>query len=175
MFRDAARLLRPGGRLAISDIVTEVQLPQSIVCNATLWADSIGGAAQQDDRELIETAGLRVAAVEDNPGVSDRFGQCTGRQPEIRRETRVDSGVEAPSVRQDRWASRSANGMRRRTHNVTVSHRHLSRMATAGLGISGFAIGYLPIATGIAAGLTGVRSILGAFSHDNAHWRSGPE
>ena len=68
VFRDAARLLKPGGRLAISDIVTEVQLPQSIVCNSTLWAACIGGAAQQDNYfELIETAGLRVAAVEDNP------------------------------------------------------------------------------------------------------------
>lgn len=68
VFREAARLLKPGGRLAISDIVTEVQLPQNIVCNATLWAACIGGAAQQDNyRKLIETAGLRVVAEEDNP------------------------------------------------------------------------------------------------------------
>lgn len=49
----------------------------------------------------------------------------------------------------------------------------LSGMATAGLGLMGFAICYLPIATGIAAGLTGILSILAAFSHDNAHWLSG--
>lgn len=48
VFREAARLLKPGGRLAISDIVTEVQLPENIVCNSTLWAACIGGAAQQD-------------------------------------------------------------------------------------------------------------------------------
>src|SRR5262249_19242204 len=42
VFREAARLLRSGGRLAISDIVTEVQLPEGIVCNSTLWAACIG-------------------------------------------------------------------------------------------------------------------------------------
>jgi SAM-dependent methyltransferase len=67
VFREVARLLKPGGRLAISDIVTETQLPESIVCSSTLWAACIGGAAQQDDyRGLIEDAGLHVAAIVDN-------------------------------------------------------------------------------------------------------------
>ena len=85
VFREAYRLLKSGGRLAISDIVTEVQLPETIVCNSTLWAACIGGAAQQDNyRSQIEAAGLRVAAVEDNPayqfisdnarGASRKFG-----------------------------------------------------------------------------------------------------
>jgi len=68
VFREAARLLKPGGRLAISDIVTEAQLPESIVCNSTLWAACIGGAAQQDDyRGQIEAAGLEVVKLEHNP------------------------------------------------------------------------------------------------------------
>ena len=68
VFREAARLLKSGGRFAISDIVTEVQLPESIVCNSTLWAACIGGAAQQDKyRSEIEAAGLRVLTVQDNP------------------------------------------------------------------------------------------------------------
>jgi ubiquinone/menaquinone biosynthesis C-methylase UbiE len=68
VFGEAARLLKPGGRFAISDIVTEQQLPEGIVCNADLWAACIGGAAQQDDyRALIEAAGLRVQTTEDNP------------------------------------------------------------------------------------------------------------
>ncbi|HRP95098.1 MAG TPA: methyltransferase domain-containing protein [Rhodocyclaceae bacterium] len=68
VFREAARLLRRGGRLAISDIVTEVALPEGIVCNPTLWAACIGGAAQQDHyRAQIEAAGLRVQTLRDNP------------------------------------------------------------------------------------------------------------
>jgi SAM-dependent methyltransferase len=41
VFREAARLLKPGGRMALSDIVTEVKLHEGITCNATLWAACI--------------------------------------------------------------------------------------------------------------------------------------
>lgn len=85
VFREASRLLSSGGRLAISDIVTEVQLPETIVCNSTLWAACIGGAAQQDNyRRMIERAGLHLSHVADNPqyqfisdnarGASKKFG-----------------------------------------------------------------------------------------------------
>ena len=85
VFREAARLLKSGGRLALSDIVTEVQLPDNIVCNSTLWAACIGGASQQNNyHSQIEAAGLRVIKVEDNPqyqfisdnakGASKKFG-----------------------------------------------------------------------------------------------------
>lgn len=68
VFAEAARVLRPGGRLAIADIVTERQLTEAIVCNADLWASCIGGAAQQDTyRRAIEQAGLQVAEVRPNP------------------------------------------------------------------------------------------------------------
>ena len=68
VFAEAARVLRPGGRLAISDIVSEQQLKESIVCDADLWASCIGGAAQQDAyREAIEGAGLRIEEIKQNP------------------------------------------------------------------------------------------------------------
>jgi len=68
VFREAARLLKRGGRLALSDIVTESQLPEGITCNATLWAACIGGAMQVGDYvAAIESAGLRVRTVRDNP------------------------------------------------------------------------------------------------------------
>ena len=85
VFSEAARLLKSGGRFAISDIVTEVQLPETIVCNSTLWAACIGGAAQQDNyRSQIAAAGMKVVTVQDNPtyqfisdnarGASKKFG-----------------------------------------------------------------------------------------------------
>ena len=68
VFAEIARVLRPGGRMAIADIVTELQLSDDIVCNSSLWAACIGGAAQiHSYLGMIETSGLTVAVVEDNP------------------------------------------------------------------------------------------------------------
>lgn len=67
VFAEAARVLRPGGRLAIADIVTTQQLTEAIVSNADLWASCIGGAAQQDAyRDLIEAADLTIKATRVN-------------------------------------------------------------------------------------------------------------
>jgi arsenite methyltransferase len=82
VFAEAARALRPGGRFAIADIVSEQQLKESIVCDADLWASCIGGAAQQDAyREGIEAAGLRIAEVRPNPYqfISQRARDATAK------------------------------------------------------------------------------------------------
>lgn len=68
VFRAAARVLAPGGRLALADIVTEAPLTEAITCDAELWASCIGGATQIDAyRSSIEAAGLRVESMHDNP------------------------------------------------------------------------------------------------------------
>lgn len=67
VFSEVARVLKPKGRMAIADIVTDKQLPENITCNSTLWAACIGGASQQDDyRNAIEKPGMEVQYVKTN-------------------------------------------------------------------------------------------------------------
>ena len=71
VFKEIARVLKPKGRMVISDIVTETQLPENVVCNSTLWAACIGGAAQQDSyRASIENAGMEILYVRNNDAYS---------------------------------------------------------------------------------------------------------
>jgi hypothetical protein len=61
-------VLRPGGRLALADIVTERQIAASTACQADLWAACIAGASQADRYlEDIAAAGLEPQIVQDNP------------------------------------------------------------------------------------------------------------
>jgi arsenite methyltransferase len=75
VFRAAAAVLRPGGRLAIADIVSARHLPEGVTCDASLWAACIGGAAQRDDYlDAIRNAGFDISVVRDNDYrfISDR-------------------------------------------------------------------------------------------------------
>src|SRR5215212_1509276 len=68
VFAAVAKALRPGGRLALADIVSTEQLPEGVTCDASLWAACIGGAMQRDGyRDAIERAGLQIVVWRENP------------------------------------------------------------------------------------------------------------
>lgn len=76
VFQEAYRALKPGGRLTVSDIVSERALPEEIKNDPDAWAGCIAGALEkQDYLEKIEKAGF-----EDVQVISSREFYIEGRE-----------------------------------------------------------------------------------------------
>lgn len=59
VFQEAYRVLKPGGKFAVSDIVTSGNLPEHIIKDLSAWASCIGGALNIEDITChLEKAGF---------------------------------------------------------------------------------------------------------------------
>ena len=63
-FKEACRVLKPGGRMFVSDIVTRGELPEEIKRSFEAWAGCVAGAMErQEYLDTIKKAGFRDIAV----------------------------------------------------------------------------------------------------------------
>lgn len=65
VLREAYRVLKPGGRLAVSDIVIRGEVPADIRKSMELWVGCIAGALQENEyRQKLQAAGFQSIDVE---------------------------------------------------------------------------------------------------------------
>ncbi len=65
VLREAFRVLRPGGRLAVSDVVTRGEMPPEIRKSVLLWVGCIAGALEENEyRDKLVGAGFQQVEIE---------------------------------------------------------------------------------------------------------------
>jgi SAM-dependent methyltransferase len=103
VLHEAARVLRPGGRFAVSDIVVRGPVPGEMRRSMELWIGCVAGALEEDEyRTLLEEAGFvdvdveptRIYRAEDAEG----FLREAGLDPDSAAEA-VDGKIMAAFVR----------------------------------------------------------------------------
>jgi SAM-dependent methyltransferase len=65
VLREAFRVLRPGGRFAVSDVVTRGAIPAEIRKNVLLWVGCVAGALDENEyRTKLAAAGFEAIGIE---------------------------------------------------------------------------------------------------------------
>jgi len=65
VIREAHRVLNPGGRFAVSDVVLRGNLPEPVLRSVGLWTACISGALHEDEyRRLLTAAGFSDVSIE---------------------------------------------------------------------------------------------------------------
>ena len=82
VLREAFRVLKPGGRFAVSDVVTRGTVPEQVRRDMLLWVGCIAGALDEDEyRTKLKAAGFEAIGIEPTRvyRVEDARGSLSGK------------------------------------------------------------------------------------------------
>ena len=72
VFQEISRVLKPGGRALISDLVSEEELPEELKQDAQAWSECLGGVLQKEEYlDTIRSAGFDEIEIVDQSVYSD--------------------------------------------------------------------------------------------------------
>jgi SAM-dependent methyltransferase len=127
VFREAFRVLKPGGKLAVSDIVTDGQLPQAVKDNLSAWAECVGGALDVKDYiSAIEAAGftdVKLKPVYFDRGTVDSVMEQVGMDANIERVVAVKDGGEPGIVELGELEDVSVDSLSKTVFSAKISAR----------------------------------------------------
>jgi len=80
VFREIARILKPGGRLAVSDIALKAELPEAVARSMAAYVGCIGGAIGIDEyRTGLHSAGFEHVEIVDSGADLNAYAKVDGQ------------------------------------------------------------------------------------------------
>ena len=108
MLREAFRVLKPGGRFAVSDVVVRGEVPADIRRSMELWVGCIAGALEETDYAAklraagfadVEVEPWRVYKIDDARAFLTESGLDVDRSPPQVEDRFASAFVRAPQAR----------------------------------------------------------------------------